>query len=149
MKLSATAKHDRIQGILVPSITLIFLAATYIIFVEIGPVLKWSYTCYSLYALLLLGSGMATFYVTTVKKDYQKVKAIVSKTELAEAAVQAKLKTLSRKEKEVLALILENKSNKEICELLFISMSTLKSHINHIYHKVEVTRRQEIIALFG
>jgi hypothetical protein len=45
------------------------------------------------------------------KKELLKVKSVVSESESAETLIQAILKTLSRKEKEALALILEHKSN--------------------------------------
>ncbi|WP_194775552.1 response regulator transcription factor [Pararhodonellum marinum] len=128
---------------------LVFGALQYVIFVEIGPLLQWNMSFYGLYALMLLGFGIFWIYARSIHRAYQKATASQSKTNLAEAALQAKLKTLSRKEKEVLQLILQNKSNKAICELLFIEQSTLKSHINHIYQKMEVSKRQEIMALFG
>ena len=77
----------------------------------------------------------------TINKEYRKVKAVLSETETSQAALQTKLKTLSRKEREVLHLILLGKSNQQICDELFISLSTLKSHIINIYRKMEVGRR--------
>ena len=51
---------------------------------------------------------------------------------------------LSKREYEVFQKLLMNKSNSEICEELFVEMSTLKSHINRIYKKLEVRRRSEL-----
>ncbi|MGK0379614.1 MAG: DNA-binding CsgD family transcriptional regulator, partial [Patiriisocius sp.] len=50
---------------------------------------------------------------------------------------------LSNQEEKVLALILENKTNKEIASALFVSVSTVKTHINNIYKKRNVSSRQE------
>jgi len=61
-----------------------------------------------------------------------------------ESNIQQKLLQLSRKEHEVIRLILEGKSNKEICSESFIEHSTLKSHINHIYKKLDVKSRKEM-----
>lgn len=134
---------------MLPSIGLSFLASNYVIISKVGPTLQWNLSFYWLYALILLGFGISWIYAGAINKEYQKVKAVVSKTETAEAILQAKLKTLSRKEQEVLSLILEKKNNQQISDELFISLSTLKSHINHIYKKLEVSKRQEILKIFG
>ena len=43
---------------------------------------------------------------------------------------------LSHREEEVLKLILEGKKNSEIAKMLFISISTVKTHVNNIYKKI-------------
>ncbi|RDY58853.1 response regulator transcription factor [Flagellimonas nanhaiensis] len=53
--------------------------------------------------------------------------------------------TLSKQEKTVTELILEGKSNKEIANELFISVSTVKTHITNIYSKLNVGNRQELL----
>jgi len=50
---------------------------------------------------------------------------------------------LTQKEKEILQLISEGKSNKEIASDLFIGLSTVKTHINKIYSKIGVSNRKE------
>jgi DNA-binding CsgD family transcriptional regulator len=52
---------------------------------------------------------------------------------------------LSVREIEVLELISKGLSNKEIAEKLFISLSTVKTHINNIYKILEVKNRREAI----
>jgi len=42
---------------------------------------------------------------------------------------------------------LNDKSNKEIALALFVSHSTIKTHINNVYKKLEVSSRQEIVSL--
>jgi DNA-binding CsgD family transcriptional regulator len=56
---------------------------------------------------------------------------------------------LSKQELVVLELILDDKSNKDIAESLFLSLSTVKSHINNIYKKLNVSSRVEVKALFS
>ncbi|MCH9660829.1 MAG: LuxR C-terminal-related transcriptional regulator [Bacteroidetes bacterium] len=51
---------------------------------------------------------------------------------------------LTQQEQKVLELILEEKSNKEIASQLFVSVSTVKTHINNVYKKLEVSSRQEV-----
>lgn len=52
---------------------------------------------------------------------------------------------LSKQEKNIQGLILEGKSNKEIANELFISLSTVKTHITNIYNKLQVSSRQELL----
>lgn len=54
-------------------------------------------------------------------------------------------KRLSQREKEIRQLILEGKTNKEICRILYISRSTLENHITKIYQKCDVKNRMELI----
>ena len=51
---------------------------------------------------------------------------------------------LTSQEEKTLSLILNDKSNKEIASELFISVSTVKTHINNLYKKLNVTSREEV-----
>jgi DNA-binding NarL/FixJ family response regulator len=53
---------------------------------------------------------------------------------------------LSDREFEVIQLIYDGKTNQQITESLFISMNTLKKHINNTYFKLDVTTRTAAIA---
>ena len=52
---------------------------------------------------------------------------------------------LSKRELEVLGLMAKGLSNKEIAEHLFISLSTVKSHSNSLFEKMNVERRTQAI----
>lgn len=54
------------------------------------------------------------------------------------------LDELSDRQKEVYVLILAGKTNKEIMTTLFIEQSTLKSHINQIYKKLNIKSRRDL-----
>lgn len=54
---------------------------------------------------------------------------------------------LSCREKDVLKLILEGKTNTEIATELFISVNTVKKHLSHIFNKTEVHNRTELASL--
>ncbi len=54
-------------------------------------------------------------------------------------------KQISKREREIMELILQGKSNKEIEELLFISYNTVKNHIYNIYQKLGVNSRGQMI----
>lgn len=55
---------------------------------------------------------------------------------------------LTSRETEILGLIAEGKSNKEIAAELFISVNTVKVHVSNIFQKIEVSSRTEA-TLFG
>lgn len=52
---------------------------------------------------------------------------------------------LSGREKEVLAQMLQGKSQKEIAASLFVEVSTVKTHINRIYKLYGVRDRKELL----
>ena len=54
---------------------------------------------------------------------------------------------LSERELEVLRLISTGRSNKEIADLLVITLSTVKTHINRLYSKLGAQRRTEAIRI--
>lgn len=56
---------------------------------------------------------------------------------------------LTKQEQNVLELLLENNSNKDIAETLFVSVSTVKSHVNNVYKKLNVNSRDELKSLFN
>ena len=56
------------------------------------------------------------------------------------------LDTLSKRELEVLGLLAQHLTNKEIGEQLFISAATVKRHLHNIYEKLYVSGRREAIA---
>ncbi len=53
--------------------------------------------------------------------------------------------TLSPREKEILSLLAEGYSNKEIADLLVISPSTVHSHRNNVMDKLGLNNRRELI----
>ena len=62
------------------------------------------------------------------------------------AASQEKIaKTLTPREQDVLRILIQGATNKEIGEQLFICEKTVKSHLNSIYKKLNVRRRLEAI----
>ncbi|MDO6473570.1 helix-turn-helix transcriptional regulator [Maribacter sp. 1_MG-2023] len=54
------------------------------------------------------------------------------------------LAKLTEQEHNIVQQILDNKTNKEIAAAMFISVSTVKTHINNVYKKLEVSSRDEI-----
>ncbi|WP_341488665.1 response regulator transcription factor [Photobacterium damselae subsp. damselae] len=52
---------------------------------------------------------------------------------------------LTRREKQILGLLTEGKTNIEIAETLFVAETTVKSHIYNLYKKIDVKCRKEAI----
>lgn len=55
--------------------------------------------------------------------------------------------TLTKREKEVLQLMIEGKSNAQIAEILVISIYTVKRHINNIFKKTTIKSRTDLALL--
>jgi ATP/maltotriose-dependent transcriptional regulator MalT len=53
---------------------------------------------------------------------------------------------LSEREIEVLSLLAQGMSNREIAEQLYISTGTVKTHAHNIYNKLGVKNRTQAIA---
>ena len=69
--------------------------------------------------------------------------------EVASSAIEALAMRhdITQREQEIMALIVEGKSNKEIEDLLCISFSTVKNHVYNLYRKLEVNSRAQLIRL--
>ena len=63
----------------------------------------------------------------------------------AQAAAEPQLKPLSDRETEILQLIAKGVSNSEAAKLLSVSKATIRTHLEHIYKKLEVTNRVEAV----
>lgn len=60
-----------------------------------------------------------------------------------------KMHNLTSREQDILKYLLEDKSNQEISDILFISIGTVKTHVHNIYHKMEVTKRNQLIKVYN
>ena len=52
---------------------------------------------------------------------------------------------LTKREKEVFSLLIENKTTKEIADVLNISEKTVRNHISNVMQKLEVTSRTSAV----
>jgi len=71
--------------------------------------------------------------------------ALVEQGQRRGAEGQSKV-DLSPREQEVLELVRQGATNKEIAEQLFISVGTVKNHIHHILEKLNLTNRTQVAA---
>ena len=58
-----------------------------------------------------------------------------------------RIEELSPQERQVLRLLAEGRSRQEIAEALVISLNTVKTHLQRIYRKLNVTNRFEAYAV--
>ncbi len=54
---------------------------------------------------------------------------------------------VSAREQEIILLLIDGKTNREIAEKLFISTNTVKTHVKNIYGKLHVTNRVQLFSL--
>ncbi|GGJ61175.1 DNA-binding CsgD family transcriptional regulator [Anoxybacillus voinovskiensis] len=87
---------------------------------------------------------------TLLTVSYDKLKQLLGEqmtvSEVAEEQ-QMLLKHLTKRELEVLKLLVQGYSNREIAENLFISIHTVKNHITNIFQKLGVSDRSQLIAM--
>ena len=100
----------------------------------------WKYLSFGLMGLLAF---MLWLWRNTVNKLNKESESMVHQT------TPKLMDKLTKKEKEILSQIKAGKSNKEIASELFIEVSTVKSHINKIYSKLEVASRAELLSTFS
>lgn len=61
-------------------------------------------------------------------------------------ALPSDMEALTNREKEILDLVAQGLSNREISEQLFVSRYTVESHIKHIYRKLSVSKRTKAVS---
>lgn len=77
--------------------------------------------------------------------NIKKPKIIEVKPTLVKDEEKIKLLGISARELEVLQLISDGLSNQEIGEKLFISESTIKTHVSNLFVKLDVKRRTQAV----
>lgn len=93
------------------------------------------YLCYSI-----------LFLQYFIKKYYADLITDRSPEDIIELNNYLNLAGISTREKEIITLIMKGYSNKKISDQLFISLSTVKTHIRNIFQKLNVESRFEIIS---
>ena len=71
------------------------------------------------------------------------LEVMTGKAEIAEAGLKSMVEPLSERELEVLQLVTEGMSNREIAEELYISTGTAKTHVHNLCGKLGVRNRTE------
>lgn len=102
------------------------------------------------YPLIAAVIGLVSILIILiwVRTEQQRVSSLIHDIQSASSEklpnLDDKIDQLTERQKEVFELIIAGKSNKEITSTLFIELSTLKTHINQIYKKLNVKSRKEV-----
>ncbi len=102
---------------------------------------RWKDYLILLESLILLSLAV---WIFRLKKGI--VSGNISSGEQSVGAAEAQ--TFTSKEKQILKLLVDGKTNKEIAQELFIEISTVKTHINNIYRRLNVSNRKEAISAY-
>ncbi len=87
------------------------------------------------------------YYLTAVALIFLVAGFLLSKLQLQKISqiTVSKLSGLTNKELDILELIIDGKTNKEIAAQNFVEVSTIKTHINNLYAKLGVNNRREVV----
>lgn len=91
---------------------------------------------------------VAIYFQINKKKISILSNQIKKQSKFKDDGIDALIGGLTERQKEVYGLIISGKTNKEIMTELFIEQSTLKSHINQIYGKLNIKSRSELRSKF-
>ena len=80
-----------------------------------------------------------------VGRRLTRVKIIVPSTQFTRDEAEMKKLGITKREYEVLGLIAEGLSNKEIADKLFVSNSTIKTHTSNLFLKLDASRRTQAL----
>ncbi|MFP4345842.1 MAG: LuxR C-terminal-related transcriptional regulator [Anaerolineales bacterium] len=92
------------------------------------------------------GGGDVAGYARHLLEEMAPPPALADRTPDREAPAQDLVEPLSERELEVLALLAAGLTNQEAAERLFISVNTVKTHVKHVYDKLNVRNRAEAVA---
>lgn len=102
---------------------------------------------YPVLITLLITASMilvAIYFHMNRKKISNLSNQIKEQLQVKENKIDVLLHGLTERQREVYDLIISGKTNKEIMAELFIEQSTLKSHINQIYRKLNIKSRRAL-----
>ena len=98
-----------------------------------------------IFFMIVISSFLVVLYIQINKRKITTLSnQIKNLSEIQGKEIDNLLKSLTSRQREVYDLIISGKTNKEIISELFIEQSTLKSHINQIYKKLNVKSRNEL-----
>jgi len=103
---------------------------------------KWIWSSYPYIAVLIAGFSLILIIIW-LRTEKRKIQNLINSIQ-NNSDKSKKIDLLTKRQKQVFELILQNKSNKQISQELFIELSTLKTHINKIYKTLDIKNRKEV-----
>ena len=97
----------------------------------------------SIRSILRGGAPIDPFIAQEILKQ---ISASVITRSKGDKSLDSEVALLTNRETEILDLVAQGMSNKEIAEQLFVSKYTVESHIKHIYRKLSVTKRTKAVS---
>lgn len=98
-----------------------------------------------------LAAAVAAQRAYTYAEKLDEALAALHRTEAAAPALPPAAaipsEPISPREREVLALVAEGRSNKSIAETLFVSPNTIKTHVASLLHKLHAESRAQLAAM--
>lgn len=89
------------------------------------------------------------------QRQIEELRALVGRYREGEGSLEARCARaartydLTRREEEVLALLLQGCTRSEIARELFVSGNTVKTHVRNLYRKTGVTGKDELVQALG
>ena len=97
----------------------------------------------SIRSILRGGAPIDPFIAQEILKQ---ISAAVIPAVADQKIIDADMELLTSRETEILNLVAQGMSNREIAEQLFVSKYTVESHIKHIYRKLSVSKRTKAVS---
>jgi DNA-binding NarL/FixJ family response regulator len=110
-----------------------------------GYILKTMVTSQLRQAILDISQGKIFLPVSLATKFFDEFQNKQNKTERPDPVRAALLNYLTNREKEVLALLTEGITYKGVADRLVISETTVKTHVNNIFQKLQVNDRTQAV----
>lgn len=110
-----------------------------------GYILKTMVTSQLNQAILDVLQGKVFLPITLATKFFDEFHTQQNKTPRPDPVRQAMLSYLTNREKEVLALLTEGITYKGVADRLVISETTVKTHVNNIFQKLQVNDRTQAV----
>ncbi|QAV26006.1 LuxR family transcriptional regulator [Neobacillus thermocopriae] len=74
---------------------------------------------------------------------------LIIQKKYSEQQLSQEVEQLLERERQIFFLLLKGYSNQEIADEFVLSKHTIKNHINHVFQKLDVKRRSQLIAKFS
>jgi DNA-binding CsgD family transcriptional regulator len=94
--------------------------------------------------LISVSLGLVAVYFQINKRNISNLSSQIKQQSENSKEYIALIDELTERQRSVYDLIVSGKTNKEIMSELFIEKSTLKTHINQIYRKLNIKSRREL-----